>query len=136
MVIFSAEFIILTMIDYNFAPTTYFDSEATAALLVKLSYPESQWGAEISIYVSQEDGVYYFEAVDFFGNEFYLKPKKSIDPLTLKELIAMVEGLDFNPNYTEGNIELTLMGIPVAESKHYPEIALYFSEKRSNFGLN
>ncbi len=123
------------MIDFNFRPESYFNGTGPNTLLCKLSYPESQWGEEISIYANVLDGVYYFEAVDFYGNDIQLNPEKSDFPLTLQELIFMIETMDVDPKTAQGNIELTLAGVPLAESVLYNNLERYFEEKRKTFGL-
>lgn len=124
------------MIDFNFRPETYFDGTGPTALLVKLTYPESQWGEEINIYTNVIDGEFHFEAIDFYGNELMLSPEKSKKPLSLQEVIFMIETMEANPTHPQGNIELTLCGIPEAQSNFYPDLEKYFLEKRKNFGLN
>ncbi|PRY89537.1 UDP-glucuronosyltransferase [Mongoliibacter ruber] len=123
------------MINFDFRPERYFDGTGPNAMLVKLLYPESQWGEEISIYANVMDGTYYFEAVDFYGNEINLNPASSKLPLTLQEIIIMIETMDINPEQAQGNIALTLSGIPEAESSVYPDLEAYFSEKRKTYGL-
>jgi hypothetical protein len=123
------------VIDFNFRPESYFNGTGPNTLLCKLSYPESQWGEEISIYANVLDGVYYFEAVDFYGNDIQLNPEKSDFPLTLQELIFMIETMDVDPKNAQGNIELTLSGIPLAESLIYNHLEVYFAEKRKTFGM-
>jgi hypothetical protein len=123
------------MIDFNFIPQTYFEGTGPSALLVKLTYPESQWGEEINIYTNVIDGEYHFEAIDFYGNEVILSPEKSDKPLSLQELILMIETMEVGTCNPQGNIELTLGGIPEAESQCYLELEKYFLEKRKKFGL-
>jgi hypothetical protein len=123
------------MINFEFRPKSYFDGSQPSTLLAKLSYPESQWGEDILLYVNLIDGVYFFEAIDFYGNEIYLKPEKSINLLTLQEMIFMIESMD-SKNNGQGNISLTLSGIPEVESKIYPELKAYFNEKRKSFGFD
>lgn len=123
------------MIDFDFRPTSYFDGTGPSALLVKLTYPESQWGEEINIYCNVLDGEFQFEAVDFYGNDIELKPEKKDQPLSLQEIIFLIETMGVKNKNAQGNIELTLLGIPQAESKYYPDLGKYFEEKRKTFGL-
>ncbi|MCH7414027.1 UDP-glucuronosyltransferase [Belliella sp. R4-6] len=123
------------MINFNYRPESYFNGTGPNTLICKLSYPESQWGEEISIYANILDGEYYFEAVDFYGNEINLNPEKCNQPLTLQELIFMIETMDVDPKSAQGNIELTLSGIPTAESMLYNHLEAYFAEKRKTFGM-
>lgn len=127
--------LILKMIDFDFAPSSYFDGTGPTALIVKLHYPESQWGNEISLYATPVDGVILFEAIDFYGNDFTLNPEESKSPLSLQEIIFMIETLEVKAAGAEGHARLTLMGIPEAESRVYPQLKTYFGEKRKNFGL-
>jgi hypothetical protein len=124
------------MINYDFRPSSYFESSSPNILLVRLIYPESQWGEEISIYANVMDGEIYYEAVDFYGNDFKLDPEKSKQPLSLQELILMIEKMDVDPDSGQGNVNLTLLGIPEANSLVYPELQEYFSEKRKFYRLN
>ena len=123
------------MIDFDYRPDSYFDGTGPSALLAKISYPESQWGEELSIYASPLDGVIYFEVVDFYGNEFKTKPEKSKVPLSLQEFIFLIETIETEEGSEEGNVKLTLRGIPEAESTVYPDLKRYFSEKRKTFGI-
>ena len=123
------------MINFEFAPSNYFDGTGPSALVAKLAYPESQWGDEIAIYASTLDGEIYFEAVDFYGNEYILTPEKSTKPLTLQEIIFMIETIDVSFNDEQGKIYITLKGIPKVESLAYPQLHEYFTEKRKNFGF-
>jgi hypothetical protein len=123
------------MIDFDFTPTSYFDGTGPSSLLVKLTYPESQWGEEINIYCNVIDGEFFFEAIDFYGNDIHLNPGKSEHLLSLQELIFLIETMDVKGQQALGNIELTLSGIPEAESKFYPGLAPYFAEKRKTFGM-
>jgi hypothetical protein len=50
--------------------------ELTSVLLIRLDFPESQWGEMISIYANLLEGMIYYEAVDFYGNEINLSPIK------------------------------------------------------------
>ena len=127
--------LILRMIDFEYSPSNYFDGTGPSALVAKLAYPESQWGDEISIYATPLDGEIYFEAVDFYGNEYSLTPEKSTKPLTLQEIIIMIETIDVFLNGEQGKIQITLMGIPNVESLAYPQLQEYFTEKRKNFGF-
>jgi hypothetical protein len=123
------------MFDFKFTPETYFKDGVTSVLLVKLHYPESQWGEQISIYAHLVENKIQFEAVDFYGNDFILYPSSSYEPLNFDDLVYMLEGIQVNQDLNEGNIEITLYGIPEAESSFYPEIEKYFDEKRENAGL-
>lgn len=123
------------MINFEYRPETYFTGSGPTTLLAKLLYPESQWGEEISIFVNVIDGIYYYEAVDFYGNEIQLNPEISEDPLTLQELIVLIETMDSNPKNSQGHVEITLSGTPEAESPLYPELEKYFSDKRKYYGL-
>jgi hypothetical protein len=123
------------MIDFDYRPESYFDGTGPSALLAKITYPESQWGEELSIYASPLDGVIYFEVVDFYGNEFKTKPEKSKVPLSLQEFIFLIETIETEEGSEEGNVKLTLRGIPEAESTVYPDLKRYFSEKRKTFGI-
>ncbi|GAB3653332.1 hypothetical protein GCM10028791_23430 [Echinicola sediminis] len=123
------------MIDLEYAPKSYFDGTGPSALLAKLSYPESQWGEEISIYAAPLDGKIYYEAVDFYGNEFDLSPEKSNRPLSLQEFIFLIETLEVESKDIKGDMNYTLAGIPEAKSNVYPQLEEYFREKRKNFGM-
>lgn len=123
------------MIDFDFTPSTYFDGTGPSALIAKLSYPESKWGDEISIYATSLDGEIYFEVIDFYGNDYFLKPEKSRKPLSLQEIILMIENLEVANNAVQGKAHFALMGIPVAESLAYPQLKMYFLEKRKSFGM-
>lgn len=124
------------MPDFRYQPDTYFDGDVTSALLVRLYYPESTWGEQISIYAHLVDGKIQWEAVDFYANEYLLYPSSSWEPLSFEDLIYLIEGMQVNQDHLEGNIELVLDGIPQAESPFYPELAGYFEEKRKSFGLD
>ncbi|MBN7809905.1 UDP-glucuronosyltransferase [Algoriphagus sp. H41] len=124
------------MPDFKFQPESYFAGEATSALLVRLHFPESTWGEQISIYAHQIEGKIQFEAVDFYGNEYLLYPGSAWEPLSFEDLVYLIEGMQVNQDSLEGNIELVLDGIPQAESEFYPELTDYFAEKRKSFGLD
>ncbi|AWW30959.1 UDP-glucuronosyltransferase [Echinicola strongylocentroti] len=123
------------MIDFDFAPESYFDGTGPSALLAKLAYPESQWGEEISIYAAPLDGKIYYEVVDFYGNDFKVKPEKSSAPLSLQEFIFLIETLEVVGHASKGDMNLTLSGIPEVKSNVYPQLEAYFKEKRNNFGI-
>ncbi|MEX2591646.1 MAG: UDP-glucuronosyltransferase [Anditalea sp.] len=123
------------MIDFDYAPTSYFDGTGPSALIAKLTYPESQWGEEISIFAAPLDGEIYFEVIDFYGNEYKVNPEKSKMTLNLQEIIFMIETLEVSKSGEQGNVNLTLLGIPEAESLAYPQLKEYFKEKRKNFGM-
>jgi len=123
------------MIDFDFRPATYFDGTGPSSLLAKLSYPESQWGEEISIYASTLDGIIYYEVVDFYGNDFKTNPESSKEPLSLQEFIYLIETLENKDGSEEGNVKFTLTGIPEVESIVYTEIKKYFIDKRKTFGI-
>ncbi|MCE7056365.1 UDP-glucuronosyltransferase [Algoriphagus sp. AGSA1] len=124
------------MIDFKFHPESYFTDETTSVLLVKLSYPESQWGEQISIYAHSLDGKIQFEAVDFYGNDYILYPSWSYEVLSMEDLIYLLEAMQVNTDAMEGNMELILDGIPEVESDFYPGLGEYFEEKRKNVGLD
>jgi hypothetical protein len=123
------------MFDFKFQPQTYFGEETTSLLLVRLHYPESTWGEQISIYAHSSSGKIQFEAVDFYGNDYLLYPSTTWEPLTFEEVIYLIEGMQVNQDALEGPIELVLDGIPEAESEVYPHLKTYFAEKRRSFGL-
>lgn len=123
------------MVDFKFRPESYFTAETSSVLLVKLHYPESTWGEQISIYAHQVDFQIHLEAVDFYGNEYLLYPSKIEEPLTLEDLIFLIEGMQLNQDGQEGKMELVLDGIPEASSLIYPDLSGYFDEKRRGFGL-
>ncbi|WP_317174867.1 UDP-glucuronosyltransferase [Pararhodonellum marinum] len=102
---------------------------------MKLKYPESQWGEELSLYANALDGWIHFEVVDFYGNEYIINPEKVKTPLTLEEVILLIECLEVDRTGSHGNMQGTLYGIPEAESLIYPELKQYFEEKRKGFGL-
>ncbi|TFV95620.1 UDP-glucuronosyltransferase [Algoriphagus kandeliae] len=124
------------MIDFKFRPATYFSEDTNSALLVRLHYPESQWGEQISIYAHEIDRMIQLEAVDFYGNDYMLYPSKVDEPMTLEDLIYLIEGMQVNQDSWDGRMELVLDGIPEASSSFYPDLEKYFSEKRKNFGLD
>ncbi|MFO7824709.1 MAG: UDP-glucuronosyltransferase [Cyclobacterium sp.] len=120
--------------NFDYKPETYFNGTGANSLLVKLTYPESQWGEEICIFATVLDGDIFFEIIDFYGNEYKTKPAYSSEPLPLQDLILLVESLEVDPESEMGNINQTLLGIPIAESKLYPELKDYFNQKRAHFG--
>jgi len=124
------------MVDFRFRPETYFEDELTSVLLIRLDFPESQWGEVISIYANLLDGMIYYEAVDFYGNDINLSPSKSFETLSTQEVIFMIETMETDWDSASGNMGLTLLGIPEVESKYYPDLKKYFSEKRKGFGLD
>ncbi|MDF2156299.1 UDP-glucuronosyltransferase [Algoriphagus sp. CAU 1675] len=124
------------MFDFKFRPKTYFEEDISSALLVKLHYPESQWGEQISIYAHQSGYHIQLEAVDFYGHEYMLYPSKIEEPLSLEDLIDLIEGMKLNRDELDGKMELVLDGIPEAKSNYYPELEKYYSEKRKDFGLD
>jgi hypothetical protein len=124
------------MFDFKFRPETYFTPETTSVKLVRLDYPESQWGEQISIYAHLLEGKIQYEVVDFYGNEYMLYPGSSWDPLSFDELVYLIEGMQVNQDILQGNMAMVLDGIPEAESQFYPELKKYFQEKRKNFGLS
>ncbi|EAZ81659.1 hypothetical protein [Algoriphagus machipongonensis] len=123
------------MFNFKFRPESYFLEEVTSVLLVKLKYPESQWGEQISIYAHWMERKIHFEAVDFYGNDFVLYPSSSEEPLDFEDMVYLLESLQVNQDEVEGNVELTLYGVPKAESEFYPELEKYFDEKRKESGL-
>ena len=124
------------MFDFKFQPETYFDQETNSVLLVRLQYPESTWGEQISIYAHFLEGKISFEVIDFYGNDYLVYPKSSWEPLSFEDLIYLIEGMQVNQDTLEGNIELVLDGIPEAESDFYPDLKKYFTEKRKSLGLD
>jgi|UniRef100_UPI0040470F46 hypothetical protein len=122
--------------DFQFRPPTYFSEGTTSVLLVRLHYPESTWGEQISIYGHAMDQKIHFEAVDFYGNDYLLYPSTSEEPLSLEELIYLIEGMQLNQDRLEGNMELVLDGFPETTSDWYPQLKSYFEEKRKQVGLN
>lgn len=129
-------FVNLGMADFKFRPDSYFSEEHNSVLLVKLHYPESTWGEQISIYAHFQEGKITFEAVDFYGNDYLLYPSFSWEPLTLEDVIYLIEGMQLNQDEIDGALPLVLDGIPEVESDFYPQLQGYFSEKRKNFGLD
>ncbi|WP_158855766.1 UDP-glucuronosyltransferase [Lunatibacter salilacus] len=123
------------MINFEFRPKTYFDGTGPEILMAKLSYPESTWGEEICLYATAIDGQIHYEAVDFYGNDLLLNPAKSTKPLSLQELILMIERMEVNPGKGLGRIEITLAGIPKVKSLIYVEIEAFFDGKRKHFGF-
>jgi hypothetical protein len=123
------------MFDFNFQPVTYFTGDTTSALVVRLNYPESTWGEQISIYAHLLEGKIHFEVVDFYGNEYVVYPGSTWEPLTLEDMVYLIEGMQVNQDLQEGNMPLVLDGIPEASSDFYPDLSAYFMEKRKNFGL-
>jgi hypothetical protein len=123
------------MFDFKFRPETYFKGETNSVLLVRLHFPESTWGEQISIYAHLLESKIQFEVVDFYGNDYVLYPGSSWEPLTLEDLIYLIEGMQVNQDFQEGNMPLVLDGIPEAESDFYPELKEFFLEKRKSFGL-
>lgn len=121
--------------NFDYQPKTYFNGTGANALLVKLAYPESQWGEEICIFANSLDGFIYYEIVDFYGNEYSIKPSESSQPLKLQELILLIESMEVDKKGEMGAINQTLLGIPVAESTLYPQLKDYFDQKRSHFGF-
>lgn len=124
------------MFDFNYQPETYFRDETTSVLLVRLQYPESTWGEQISIYAHNLEGKIQFEVVDFYGTDYLLYPSSSWEPLSFEDIIYLIEGMQVNRDTFEGNIELVLDGIPEVDSDFYPQLKKYFEEKRKSFGLN
>ena len=123
------------MINFNFRPVTYFEGVGPEILMAKLSYPESPWGEEICLYATVIDGEIQYEAVDFYGNDILLTPAKSTQPLTLQELILMIERMEVTSGQGLGRIETTLAGIPKVKSVLYLELETFFDGKRKHFGF-
>jgi len=121
--------------NFDYQPKTYFNGTGANALIAKLTYPESQWGEEICIFVTTLDGLNYYEIVDFYGNEYSIKPDESSNPLQLQELILLIESMEVEKKGELGAINQTLLGIPVAESTLYPQLKHYFDQKRNHFGF-
>lgn len=127
--------VILCMIDFNYRPSSYFDGTGPTALVAKLSYPESQWGEILNLYATPVDGEIHFEMVDYYSNDYILQPSKSSEPLTLEEIIIMIETIEVSDKEAKGNVSITISGIPEAESWLYPQLKQYFQEKRKTFGM-
>jgi hypothetical protein len=123
------------MIDPDFQPLSHGDELNIPILIAKLHYPESQWGEDITLFATQTEAGFAFEANDFYGNDIVLEPNFSQRPLPLRELILMIETMKPADESFAGNLELTLMGIPEATSEFYPGLAEYFLEKRKRLGL-
>ena len=124
------------MMDYKYRPEGYFSEGVTSVILIRLFYPESQWGEQITIYAHLAEGKIQFEVVDFYGNEYVVYPNSSWEPLSLEDAIYLVESMQINQDLQEGNMTMVLDGIPEAESSFYPDIQIYFREKRKSFGLD
>ncbi len=124
------------MFNFKFQPDSYFKEESNSALLVRLQYPESTWGEQISIYAHFLEGKINFEVIDFYGNDYLVYPGSTWEPLSFEDMIYLIEGMQVNQEATEGNITLVLDGIPQAESEFYPELKKYFDEKRKSFDLD
>ena len=124
------------MFDFKYQPETYFATDNTSVLLVRLRYPESTWGEQISIYAHSAEGKIQFEVVDFYGNDYILYPSSVWDTLSFEDLIYLIDGMQLNRDAVEGDIELVLDGIPQAESDFYPQLKKYFADKRKNYGLD
>jgi len=124
------------MFDIKFQPENYFSGESTSVTLVRLHYPESTWGEQISIYAHLLEGKISFEVIDFYGNEYLVYPGSTWDPLSFEDMIYLIEGMQVNQDAAEGNIPLVLDGIPEAESDFYPDLKKYFDDKRKSFGLD
>jgi len=127
--------VILGMIDFKYRPASYFDGTGPTSLIAKLSYPESQWGEALTLYATPIDGEIHFEMVDFYGNDYILHPASSKIPLTLEEIIVLIESLEVPEEGMQGRASLTLRGIPEAESWVYPQLKAYFQQKRKTFGV-
>ncbi|WP_235114511.1 UDP-glucuronosyltransferase [Cyclobacterium qasimii] len=121
--------------NFDYQPKTYFNGTGANALIAKLTYPESQWGEEICIFATTIDGLNLYEIVDFYGNEYSIKPDESRSPLQLQELILLIESMEVEKKGEMGAINQTLLGIPVAESTLYPQLKDYFDQKRNHFGF-
>ena len=128
--------VILGMIDFNYRPASYFDGTGPTSLIAKLTYPESQWGEALTLYATPIDGEIHFEMVDFYGNDYILQPAKSEVPLSLEEIIVLIETLEVPEDGMQGRANLTLAGIPEAESWVYPQLKEYFQQKRKTFGMS
>ena len=123
------------MIDADYQPLNYGDQRHQPILIARLHYPESQWGEDISIYVTPYGEGLTFEAIDFYGNDIVLEPQFSDQPLSLRAVIYMIENMRPADDNFSGNLELTLMGIPEVTSDFYTGLSLYFLEKRKKLGL-
>ncbi len=124
------------MFDFKFQPESYFSKETNSVLMVRLQYPESTWGEQISIYAHFLEGKITFEVIDFYGNDYLVYPGSTWEPLSFEDMIYLIEGMQVNQDFSEGNIPLVLDGIPEAESDFYPELKKYFDDKRKSFGLD
>lgn len=123
------------MIDFDFRPQDYGIPVDQAELVAALHYPESQWGEKIELFANRVLGGYFFEAIDFYGNEISLTPGFSDIPLSQKEMIAMIESMQPENGSYSGNLSLTLLGIPEVTSNHYPDLDGFFAAKRKRLGL-
>ncbi|WP_226389573.1 UDP-glucuronosyltransferase [Penaeicola halotolerans] len=117
-------------IDFDFKPKTYFETPAPSVVLVRLHYPESQWGDDLTIFAEKLDGEIYYEVVDFYGNTFHTDPVKSKSTLKLSEIIYLIETIEITNKEILGSMDITLMGTPEVESEVYPQLKKYFDEKR------
>jgi hypothetical protein len=124
------------MFDFKFQPESYFTGESNSISLARLSYPESTWGEQISIYAHLLDGKITFEVIDFYGNDYLVYPSSTWEPLSFEDMIYLIEGMQVNQDLMGGSIALVLDGIPEVDSEVYPELKKYFEEKRKNFGLD
>lgn len=115
--------------DFDFKPSTYFQSEESLALIAKLNFPESQWGEELSIFAEYSQGLIYYEVADFYGNSYAIQPEFTAEPLTLAQLIMLIETMEDLTGNSE-NIDPLRMGIPEANSPFYLELGPYFEEKQ------
>jgi hypothetical protein len=124
------------MINFLFKPSSYPLESGDSCLLAKLTYPESQWGEVIFIYAHTSKNKIDLEGCDFYGNEIILKPSCISEPLSLEEIIRMIETLSVQEEGENYKFSLKYSGIPEVESSIYPNINLYFEEKRKTFGLD
>ena len=122
--------------DFLYRPASFFSDDITSVLLLRLHYPESTWGEQISIYAHLQGGKIHYEAVDFYGNDYLLYPSCSEEPLSLEDMIYLIEGMQVNQDNQEGAMELVLDGFPETESSWYPQLKKYFEEKRKQVGLD
>lgn len=122
--------------DFLYRPESFFSEDITSVLLLRLNYPESTWGEQISIYAHLQTGRIHYEAVDFYGNDYLLYPSSSEEPLTLEDLIYLIEGLQINQDTQDDAMVLVLDGFPEVESSWYPQLKNYFAEKRKQVGLD